>query len=314
MIGKGTCLLKAVCALYFSLMGSLAWALESHSVLQFSMDTEVGRDLSVLNLTVSQEWDSESEQLFLSDWSAAAGGAQAKTEDLSTGAFLTTRSRHWQASLGFGYDRHWRAGASVFSSNTTEPNFTQRGFEASIGSRAWQLGASAWAMGFEVQGSQSRIKQDLNIRILNTQTQREVELDQFESGISLKFYWLEKVFLSLNLAEFQYSRSKEDLQRAFTSRILNTVATDLISSLGSLPEKTESIQVIWSATPSLDLIASAARNTFIVDGSTNRRQKVVLENHYRDWSFGGGISRSETSFGPETLALLQLSWTVPETF
>ena len=302
----------------FALMTILSGALPAWSTTLF-LETEAGSGYGAGHLGVEWNKTKDFENLYLVSASASAGGSQSRVED-SNGNITTIKTQDADAGLGVGFNDMFELHLSGFTTRTPEVKYQQTGSLVELSFRHTFKavekitldgeGEENFAPGFSVgigSGS-SHIRQTVSFTILNTTVERDIDLDQKEVSGFISLSPLAWLRLRLSGSNYSYSKSKSDLQTAFANRFLNYYTTDLVSTIAGLPENTVALQGIFVLNPDWDFELKGSNTKMIVDDSISRRGRVLVTRYYNEWSFAGGVSRSETTQAKEFSGLFNISY------
>lgn len=212
------------------------------------------------------------------------------------------RSHDLATGVGIRIGKSIKVDGSIFGGATPETNFTHGGgaldFSYDFSSR--------FTVGIGLGGG--KIRQNLVFPILGIE--REVELDQREQRAFANLAPADWLLIKLDLRRYEYSKSNEDIRRAFQRRLLNTYATELISSVASLPEYSGALEFVILIGESWDLDIYSQATQILVEENKSNRTELVLTRHFPKWSLGGGVSRNKTPTTLDGALLLNLSFEI----
>ena len=271
----------------------------SHASIRLDIDSEIGKGYFGTHWGLSQSFPQEENRFTFSQWNASVGGNQSKYEDSTTGEVFTTRGRQGSIGAGVNYDKKWNLDLSLFGTNTPETNYGESGsyLQGSYSLRNINENDFGFSVGLGV--GNSKIGQKISFKIGSFTVNRDVELEKSEKSFFLSvsaFPWLT---MKLDYQTYSYSRSKADLQAVYGSRFLNYYSSDLVNSIGGLPEYSGSVSLISALNDLWDLSFSARKTHLIVDDSDSKRYQVYVDRYFEAWTAGLGFSRSETTQSTE---------------
>lgn len=261
------------------------------------LESEIGQGYFGSNFGLSQSLDTYDNQLYLSQWNISAGANQSKYEDSTTGELFITRGRQGSLGAGLGYDNNWNLDLSLYSSSTSETNYSENGsfLQGSYVKRNMVQSDHEFGFGFGLGVGSSKIGQKISFKIGQFNINRDVELEKSEKSVFVSISAFSSLFLKMEYQTYSYSRSKSDLQTAYRNRFLNYYTSDLINSIGGLPDYSASLFLNWAYSELWDFSMSARKTHLIVDDSEAKRYQAYADRFFDNWSAGIGFSRSETS-------------------
>ncbi len=285
------------------------------------LETEVGSGFGAGHLGMEWSKQKDFEDLYLLDANVSAGGSQSKSENTSTGEITVYKNQDVDAGFGIGFREMIEIHISGYSTKSPEAKFSQSGSSAEL-SFHYKLNSEtdsdlslesndekfspSFSLG--IGTGSSRIRQTISFTILNTLIERDIDFDQREVSGFVSVRPMEWLKLRLSGSSYSYSKTKEELQTAFNNRFLNYYSSDLVSTIGGLPESSVSLQGIFSINEDLDLEVRGASTKLIVDDSISKRGRVVMTKYFDTWSAGLGLSRSETAQSKEFTGLGNFSY------
>ena len=286
----------------------------TQAAVSLLQDAEFGAGFNSLNFELDYTSLLEKDVgFYFAQGNLSAGGSQSKSEDTTTGTVTTYRSQAFAGGIGFGYSSAWNLDFSGYSSKTPETTYAQVGSNLDLSFSHLFMTTSpdsdfAPRLTLGVGHGRANIEQNLSFKILNFSVHRNVELDQRKTSAYLSYTPLQWLKIKLAGTRYLYSRSKADLQTAFRNRFLNYYTSDLVSTIGGLPENAASLKVTFYLSPSWDLEVMAANTHFIVDDSTSRRTHLIISRTWEAWLTGIGISKYETFQDQDTSILFNLAY------
>lgn len=283
------------------------------------LETEAGSGYGAAHVGIEWSKKDDLQGFYFGNASAFAGGSQSKIEDTTTGNVTTIKTQDADLGIGFGYNQILELQLSGYTSRTPETKYQQSGSKFELSFRHQFSGSSelsleeieekfqpSFAVG--VGSGSSRIRQTVSFTILNTPIERDIDLDQKEISGFVTAQFVEWLRLRISGSTYSYSKSKSDLQTAFNNRFLNYYTTDLVSTIAGLPESSVSLQGIFLLNSDWDLEVRGTSTKMIVDDSIARRGRVLATRYWKDWSFAGGLSRSETTQLKEFTGLFNITY------
>ena len=235
-----------------------------------------------------------------------AGSAVSKNENKTTGEITENTTREFSGNLAAGYNKEWLLTLSYDWSHTPDTEFKQNMTGIQLTYTHPYGDGQSWGLGFG--NYQGKIEHHLSFKILNTTITRDVSLDQKENQITLSFTPIRELSFLLQASSFSYSKSKQDLQTAFANRFLNTYTSDLVNSIGGLPESSAKISATYLLNEDWDFNAIFSQSKLIVDDSSLKRSELTVSRYWEAWVFGGGLGHSTGDGFSETTALLSIGY------
>jgi len=232
-----------------------------------------------------------SESFHFAGWSLGAGGARSKNED-GSGDVTESNSRDFALGADFGYSKSWFLALTADSNKATETEYSQSTAGAQLSYTHQLENDRSWSVG--IGASQGSIKQHISVQILNTRFGRDVHLDQNEAHFFVGWSPMKDLLLQLRASSFSYSRSKQELQTAFQSPFLNTFTSDLVSSIGGLPESQLQARATYQLNSEWDLTVITSQTKRIVDNSLSRRGEITGTYYMEAWLLEAGLGRSQS--------------------
>ncbi|MGZ5280103.1 MAG: hypothetical protein ACXWC9_09185 [Pseudobdellovibrionaceae bacterium] len=232
-----------------------------------------------------------SESYHFASWSLGVGGARSQIENTS-GEVTESNSRDFSVGADFGYSKSWFLALSADSNKAFETEYTHSTAGIQLSYTHPYKNDQSWSAG--IGASQGSIKQHLSAQILNTRFGRDVNLDQNESHFFIGWSPMAELFMQIRTSFFSYSRSKQELNAAFQSPFLNTFTSELVSSIGGLPESQLQARVTYQLDPDWDLSFNTSQTKHIVDDSLSRRSEITGTYYVKAWLFEAGLGRSQS--------------------
>jgi hypothetical protein len=279
---------------------------QAFASLHLDVDSELGQGFFSSYLNLSKSFTTEANEFSLSQLNAGGGFNQSKTEDSSTGTVTVTKGRSGSLGGGIAYDQKWKLDLSLYANSTPETNYGESGGNMQISYHSKNSGETDWNYALGVSSGRSRVVQRINFQILNTTVNRDAELDKNETGVFASLSPAQWLSARIDYQKYGYSRSKQDLQAIYASRFLNYYTSDLISSIGGLPEYAASLSVTASVSEDWDVSFLTRRTHLIVDDSDSKKSQISADRYFDRFSLGAGVSRSETNQGLDNSVLLHL--------
>jgi hypothetical protein len=285
-----------ILTIVFLIIPSLATA------LQLKLNTDIGDNYSGVTLGVSEYYEFDDLEAHISDWQITAASNKSKYLDAD---YQAQESKGYDFSLGGGivFLGNYNLAGSIFQTETPSTDYQQKGGLLLL-SYANTDHEPSYSVGIGIGGS--LIVQDVEFIILSTPIKRTIEIDQSEFQIfaSLSiFHWL---LIKYQGQSYQYSKDKAELQQAFQSDFLQYYTTDLISSIGGLPEYSNALEFIFTLNQDWGLSLLHQVSHLIVDDSSLYRTELFATRYYKKWNIGFGLSRIGTKSEKDTLALLSI--------
>lgn len=270
-----------------------------------NLDSEVAKGYAAFGATFNSLLETDSSFVSFSQWNLSAHRSQSKLKDESLDEVITYHGTDGSAGIGLLWGSKLNSDFSIFSNSTSETQYRQAGLAIDLSlplSEEWAVG-----MGYGNSG----IRQKFSFLILNQNISRELELEQKEWNFLARYTHAKWLTVSVKGRSYSYSRSKTELQAAYSNRFLNYYVTDLISSISGLPQSSVSLSFLAILNTQWEMEAIFQRTHLIVDDSESKKNQLLAAYYFdnavlSNLSLGFGVSQSETVSTKDNSLLLNL--------
>ncbi len=257
-----------------------------------SFDSEVEKDYRSFNFGAVVSQRPQEDSLYFSYGSFSFNSASSRFE--TNGEETVINNRDINGSLAVAYSENFEFLINGGQAISEETKFQKRyrNMELTFSKAGEQNSFPHFSL-TAIFGS-ADIEQTISIKILNTTFTRTPELDQSVTGARFSFSPTDYLKFKLGVKAYTYSRSKEDLQKAYSSIFLNVNSTSLVSTIGGLPENSLDVGINYFINDLYSAEFFYGTSLLIITDNKDQRLGFTLTRFFESFSGNIGLSQNKT--------------------
>lgn len=271
---------------------SSAKAEESVIYKSISFDSEIDKDYRSFNFGASVSKKPQEDSLYFSYGSFSLISASSRFD--TDGETTVINNRDINGSIAVAYAENFEFMINAGQAISDETMFQKRYRNAEFTfSKAGEQSSFPHFSLTALFGS-SDIEQTISVKILNTTITRTPQLDQSVTGARISLSPTDYLKFKLAVKAYTYSKSKDDLQKAYSSLFLNTNSTSLVSTIGGLPENSLDLGINYFGNDLYSFELFYGTSLLIITDNKDQRLGASVTRYFNSFSGNIGFSQNKT--------------------
>ncbi len=265
---------------------------ESIIYKSLTLDSELEKDYRSFNLGAALSQKPQAESLYFSYGSIGLNTSSSRFE--TDGVTTVINNMDFNSGLAVAYDENFELLVNGGKTVSEETKFQKRYRNVEI--TFSKTGDQNSFPHFSLTGifGSGDIEQTISFKVFNTTFTRTPEIDQSVTGAKIGFNPTDYLKFKLAIKGYVYSRSKEDLQKAYSSIFLNTNSTSLVSTIGGLPENSFDTSVNYFINDLYSIEFFYATSLLIITDNKDQRIGFTVTRFFETFSGNLGLSQNKT--------------------
>ena len=266
------------------------------------LQAEAGREYGNLYGTFEGSKIDPKNSFYFSFWALSLGAEQTRTGDIVTGRTISNQSRESYISLGVSSKAEWDLLIVRENTDSKETDFSQIENALQLSHHFLSESGDQFAV-LDLLYGKSTIRQTFFFDIPGSPSEEKAELDQQKFSAALAFRANPQLNLRFSGTGYTYSKSKDELQAAYSSTYVNDNVSEFVATISDLPEHEFEVGMSYTFLPQRELIFNFENKHLIVDDSDSKTLEILVSRSFSDWQLTGGpvLNRSASSLTYWTL-------------